>query len=102
MGGKNGHPEPKSTLAIKVVPRAKKNEISQIMADGMVKIRLTAPPVEGKANKALIKLLAHELKIPAQDIKITSGGKSRNKTVLLKGIDERTAQSRIEKLIRGN
>ena len=100
MGGKYGNPEPISTLSIKVIPRAKKNEISQVMSDGTVKIRLTAPPVEGKANKALLKLLAHELQIPIQDIEILSGGKSRNKAVLIRGIDEGTVHSRLEKLIR--
>lgn len=97
MGGDNGYPEPITTLAVKVIPRAKKNEISQVMADGTIKIRLTAPPVEGKANKALIKFLATSLQIPTQDIEIISGSKSRNKVVLLKGIDEKNTQSLIEK-----
>ena len=97
MGVDNGYPEPITTLAVKVIPRAKKNEISQVMADGTIKIKLTAPPVEGKANKALIKFLSRSLQIPTQDIEIISGSKSRNKVVLLKGFDEKNTQLMIEK-----
>lgn len=97
MGVDNGYPEPITTLVVKVIPRAKKNEISQVMADGTIKIKLTAPPVKGKANIALIKFLSRSLQIPTQDIEIISGSKSRNKVVLLKGFDEKNTQLIIEK-----
>jgi len=73
-------------IEVKVVPRAKKDQISGIMEDGSLKIRLAAPPVDGKANRALIKLLAGILKIPKKDIAIISGLQSRNKTISIEGM----------------
>ena len=60
-------------IKIKVIPRAKKNRISGFMEDGSLKVRLTAPPVDGKANRALIKLLADNLNISQANISIISG-----------------------------
>jgi len=68
-------------LKIKVTPRSSKNEVVGQMADGTLKIRLTAPPVDGKANEALIKLLSAHFKIAKSKISIIKGQKSKNKTV---------------------
>jgi uncharacterized protein len=75
------------TLAIRVIPRAKKNEISQIMEDGTIKVRLSAPPVEGKANRSLIEYLSKVLDVPETAIEIAAGSKSRNKIVSIIGFD---------------
>ena len=96
MGRKYEVSESNTTLTIRVIPRAKKSEISQVLDDGTIKIRLTAPPVEGKANQALVKLLADKFRIPSSNIEIISGKKGRNKVVLLEGINEKTAQMMIE------
>jgi uncharacterized protein (TIGR00251 family) len=85
----------KTVLRIKVLPRAKKNQISQVLTDGMVKIRLTAPPVEGKANQALIRFLATLLKISPSNIELLSGKRDRIKVVSISGIDAETANNRI-------
>ena len=73
-------------IKVKVIPRAKKNQISGFMEDGSLKVRLAAPPVDGKANQALIKLLAESLELPQADISIISGLNGRNKTIKIIGL----------------
>jgi len=85
-------------IKVKVVPRAKKNHISGIMEDGSLKVRVAAPPVDGKANRALIKLLADTLKIPKTDVAIISGLQSRNKTISIEGMSLEEYQQIIEPL----
>jgi uncharacterized protein len=63
------------TIEIKVVPNAKRN----LLKDG--KVYLTAPAVDGKANKALIKFLADYYDVKKREIRIVKGLKSRNKVV---------------------
>jgi len=65
-------------LNIRVVPRAAKNEIHGLLGDAL-KIRIQSPPVEGKANAALIKFLSKHWKISRNHIEIISGDTSRNK-----------------------
>ena len=84
-----------SALAIRVTPRASRNEISEILSDGTVKIRLTAPPAEGKANKALIEFLAHVLGVPASRIEIVAGATGRDKLVSILDLDAQTVHERI-------
>jgi len=68
-------------INVKVTPGAKKNLIKK--EGHLYKVYLTAPAVEGKANKALIKFLAEEFDISKSKITITKGLKSRNKTVTI-------------------
>jgi len=96
MGKKNEVSKADTIITIRVIPRAKKSEISQVLDDGTIKIRLTAPPVEGKANKALVRFLADVFGISPQNIEIISGVKGRKKVVLIEGINEKTARSMIE------
>lgn len=79
-------------LTIRVVPRASKNEITGELGDAL-KIRLQAPPVEGKANKALIQFLADTLDLPRNRISILSGDTGRNKRILLTGITRQAAMA---------
>ena len=72
-------------IKVKVIP-ARKNQISGFMEDGSLKVRLAAPPVDGKANQALIKLLAESLELPQADISIISGLNGRNKTIKIIGL----------------
>ena len=76
-------------IKVKAIPRAKKNQISGLMEDGSLKVRLAAPPVDGKANQALIKLLGDSLKIPQSEISIISGLNGRNKTVKIIGLSSK-------------
>ena len=74
-----------ATLSIRIQPRASKNELLR-MASGELKIRLTAPPVEGAANEALVKFLAAELGVAKSQVEIVSGHTSREKIVRVNGI----------------
>ena len=70
-----------SALPVRVTPRASRDEIVQILSDQTVKIRLTAPPVEGQANEALIKFLSKVLGVPKSSIEIVAGATGRDKLV---------------------
>lgn len=72
-------------LELYVQPRAKVNELAGLH-DGALKLRLTTPPVDGKANKAVIAYLAQILKRPKSAISIKSGQKNRRKQLLINGI----------------
>lgn len=68
-------------LAVRVIPRSSKNEIVGTMADGSLKVKLTAAPVDGAANEALIELLSEKFDLPKHCITILRGLKSKNKVV---------------------
>jgi uncharacterized protein len=72
------------TLAVRVHPGARKNSVTGVHADA-VKIALTAPPVDGKANEALIAFLAETLHLPRARISLVAGATSRAKTVRITG-----------------
>jgi len=76
-----------AALAIRVTPRASRNEIVEILSDGTVRIRLTAPPVEDKANQALVKYLADILAIASSRIEIVAGATGRDKLVSILDMD---------------
>lgn len=71
---------------IKISPNSKKNEI--INEGDFTKIKITAQPIDGKANKALIEFLSKNLKIPKTSIKILKGETSKEKTILFETQDE--------------
>lgn len=65
---------------IKVIPRASKNEV-KVLGPQELKVKLTAPPVEGKANEALLEILADYFKIKKSQLRIVGGLASKNKTI---------------------
>jgi len=71
-------------LKVYLQPRASRNEIAGPYQDG-IKVKVTAPPVEGKANEALIRFLAKELGIPLSRIEILKGHRSRKKVLKISG-----------------
>ncbi len=79
---------------VHVVTRSRKNEISGPYGQA-VKIRLTAPPVEGKANEALIEFLAKRLDVPRRKIEILSGASSRYKMVCVFGLTPQELEGRL-------
>lgn len=82
------------TFLVRVTPRAKRNEIVGA-ADGALKVKLAAPPVEGAANEALIKFLAERLGVRAAQVEIISGRTARTKTVRVAGISADEAHRRL-------
>lgn len=71
---------------LKISPNAKKNEI---IKDGdIIKVKITALPIDGKANKALVEFFAKNFKIPKTSIEILKGETSKEKTILFKTMDE--------------
>ncbi|MBI4732393.1 MAG: DUF167 domain-containing protein [Chloroflexi bacterium] len=76
-----------AALAVRVTPRARKNEIVEVLSDGTVKVHLTAPPVEGKANEALLKYLAGVLDVPISRLEIVAGATGRDKLVSVVDMD---------------
>jgi uncharacterized protein len=72
------------TLALHVQPGAKRSEIAGLHGDAL-KIRLAAPPIEGRANEALLSFLAECFRVPQRNVELKQGGQSRHKRVEIRG-----------------
>ena len=83
-----------ATFAVRVHPRAKKNAITGILGDAL-KLSLTAPPAEGRANQACIEFLAEVLRLPRSSVTIAAGHASRNKVVRVLGLPASAVAERI-------
>jgi hypothetical protein len=75
-------------FAVRVQPRASANELAGIHGDAL-KVRLTAPPVEGAANEALVIFLAKIFSVSRHDVRILAGESARSKLIEIRGITER-------------
>jgi uncharacterized protein (TIGR00251 family) len=82
------------TFAVKVHPHAKKNAITGEIGDAL-KLSLTSPPVEGRANEACIEFLAKLLKVPRSSVTIASGQRSRAKVIRVAGISVKEVRKRM-------
>ncbi len=71
---------------VRVVPKSSRNEVVEFMDDGTVRIHLTAPPVEGKANRLLIEFLSELFQVKPSRVAIVAGEKSKNKIVSIDGL----------------
>jgi uncharacterized protein (TIGR00251 family) len=85
----------KFILAVRVSTGARKSELVGYLDDGRFKIRVAAPPLDGKANAALIALFASALGVSRNQISILSGAGSRDKRLEIRGIDEREFKQRL-------
>jgi uncharacterized protein len=83
------------TLAVRVHPRAKKNAITGEVGDAL-KVSLTAPPIDGRANDACIEFFAKLLKVPRSSVTIASGLSSRNKVIRVVGVSAVELQERLK------
>jgi uncharacterized protein (TIGR00251 family) len=81
-------------LAVKLQPRASKNEIGAPLG-AELKIKVTAPPVDAAANQALVELLAEKLGCPRGAVRIIRGHTSRHKTIWLAGLTAAEVQQKL-------
>ena len=81
------------TFAVRVHPRANKNSITGELGDAL-KVSLTAPPTEGRANQACIEFFAELLRLPRSSVTIASGQGSRNKTIRVAGVGAEEVRKR--------
>ena len=83
-----------ATFAVKVHPRAKKNAITGEL-DNSLKVSLTSPPVEGRANEACIEFFAKLLKVSRSSVTIASGQTSRAKVIRVAGLSAEELRSKM-------
>ena len=86
------------TLAVRAQPGAKKTAIVEIYGEGnaaQLKIAVQAPPIEGRANEALVRFLAMTFGIPRASVEFVSGELSRSKVFLLRGVTEEEAAAKL-------
>jgi uncharacterized protein (TIGR00251 family) len=84
-----------SALAVRVTPRASRNEIVELLDDGTIKVRLATPPSDNEANEALIDFLAEILGVPKSRLDIVAGAAGRDKLIAVTDMDVETVHQRI-------
>ena len=82
-------------IRVQVQTRASRDEVVGLHGD-LLKVRITAAPVAGAANKHLLKFLAKELKIPQGQLSLKSGVTSKNKSISIRGISEAEVRERFQ------
>ncbi|HSI15068.1 MAG TPA: DUF167 domain-containing protein [Chthoniobacter sp.] len=84
----------RAILKLRIVPNARRSEVVGVHGDA-IKVKVQAPPVDGKANEVLCEFLAEQLQIPTRSVEIVGGGKSRDKTVAISDLEPETARQRL-------
>jgi uncharacterized protein len=87
-----------SCLQVRLQPRASRNEVSGVTGSAL-KVRVTSPPVDDRANRQLVDFLSELLDIPARNVSILQGLRSRHKTVGFKGIDLALLEQKIHNIL---
>ncbi len=90
--------KPEATLSVRVQPRASNNSVLG-WAGEILKVRLTAPPVEGAANTGCLALLADLLDLPPSRLTILRGTRSRNKVVRITGLTQAEVHARLAQVV---
>jgi len=80
-------------FAVRLTPRSSVNRVDGVI-DGVLRLRVTAPAVEGAANLALLQLLADELGVARRDVRLVAGATSRQKLVVVEGVDSEAIVAR--------
>lgn len=86
--------EDHAILDIRVIPRAKRNEVGG-WRNGMLVVRVTAPPLEDRANEAVLTLLAEALGVNASAVSLVGGRRGRNKRVAIRGLQLHAVKTRL-------
>lgn len=86
-------------FSVRVQPRASRSELAGVYGDAL-KVRLSAPPVDGAANAELVEFLAHVFAVGRRDVRILAGENSRSKIVEIEGITERAVHDVAERTAR--
>ena len=94
--GAHARPNPIARIDVRVMPRSSKNGIDG-MREGRIVVRVTAAPVDGAANDAVVAAVAAALDVPRRVVRVVHGGTSRNKTLEVTGLDSATARVRLVK-----
>jgi len=84
-----------SALAVRVTPRASRNEIVELLEDGTIKVRLASSPDDGEANDALLEFLASILGVSRSQLDIVAGSAGRDKLISVVNMDVETAHQRV-------
>lgn len=85
-------------VKLRIVPNSSKNDI--ILEDEFIKVKITAQPIENKANKALVEFISKTFKIPKTAIDIVKGDTSKDKTLLIKGLEKTKGDEIISRLTK--
>ncbi|MBM9538168.1 DUF167 domain-containing protein [Desulfobulbus alkaliphilus] len=95
------HSQPDGSLLVRlhVQPRAASNGLAGLRGDAL-RLRLTAPPVDGKANTAVIAMLAKILGLPKSAVSLKSGHQSRTKSVVVTGIDAHRLRAQVQAALK--
>jgi hypothetical protein len=91
---------PEARLAVHVQPRAKRPGLISV-ADGVVRLRVAAPPAEGKANAEVVRTLADLLGVAKSEVAIVRGAGARNKGIAVQGLTTEDAMARLERKASG-
>jgi len=83
-----------TTLRVRLTPRSARDEVLGLEGD-VLRARVTAPPVEGQANEALLRLLAGALGVPRKSLRIVRGQRGREKLVVVDGLDAEEVRERL-------
>ncbi len=93
------NPDDRCTLKVRVQPKASRNQIDGF-EDGTLRLRVTAPPVDGKANAGVIALMAKTLGVSKSRLEIVRGHGSRDKVISIETLTEQEVHRRIEAAVK--
>jgi len=86
--------EPRARLTVRIAPRASRDAIGSVLAGELV-VRVTAPPVDGQANEAVVRLLAKRLKVGRRSVTIVQGVHSRRKVLEIRGLTDDEVRAKL-------